>query len=73
MVDWSRFTPSDFEYDFGSDKLVAHRVSFEEAVECFFRTLRSGATKHMPIGINSSAVHWAEEGSRSSFSLSRAI
>jgi uncharacterized DUF497 family protein len=36
MVDWSRFTPSDFEYDFGSDKLAAHRVSFEEAIECFF-------------------------------------
>ena len=36
MVDWRRFTPSDFEYDFDRDKLAAHGVTFEEAVECFF-------------------------------------
>jgi uncharacterized DUF497 family protein len=36
MVDWSRFNPSDFEYDFENDKLAAHRVAFEEAIECFF-------------------------------------
>jgi uncharacterized DUF497 family protein len=36
MVDWNRFVPEDFEYDFERDKLGAHRVSFEEAVECFF-------------------------------------
>jgi uncharacterized DUF497 family protein len=36
MPNWSRFTPTDFEYDFESDKLLAHRVTFEEAVECFF-------------------------------------
>jgi hypothetical protein len=36
MVNWRRFTPTDFEYDFEGDKLAAHRVSFEEAVECFF-------------------------------------
>lgn len=36
MVDWSRFNPSDFEYDFDKDKLAAHRVTFEEAIECFF-------------------------------------
>ena len=28
--------PSEFEYDFESDKLSVHRVSFEEAVEIFF-------------------------------------
>lgn len=39
MVNWSRFQPSDFEYDFDSDKLAAHGVSFEEAVECFFSDL----------------------------------
>jgi hypothetical protein len=32
LVDWYRFTASDFEYD----KLSAHRVTFNEAVECFF-------------------------------------
>ena len=36
MVNWRRFTPADFEYDFDSDKLAAHRISFEEAVECFY-------------------------------------
>lgn len=36
MVDWRRFTPSDFEYDFDRDKLAAHGVTFEEAVDCFF-------------------------------------
>ncbi len=36
MVDWRRFTPSDFEYDFERDELAAHHVTFDEAVECFF-------------------------------------
>ena len=36
MVDWRRFAPEDFEYDFERDKLSEHRVTFEEAVECFF-------------------------------------
>ena len=36
MVNWRSFIPSDFEYDFERDKLAAHHVTFEEAVECFF-------------------------------------
>ena len=36
MANWQRFTPVDFEYDFERDELAAHRVTFEEAVECFF-------------------------------------
>ena len=36
MPHWSRFTPTDFEYDFENDELSAHRITFEEAVECFF-------------------------------------
>ncbi len=36
MANWHRFIPSDFEYDFEQDKLSAHRVTFDEAVECFF-------------------------------------
>jgi len=48
MVDWSRFTPSDFEYDFDSDKLAAHRVSFEEAVECFFSDFEIRYNKTYP-------------------------
>ena len=35
MVDWRRFVPTDFEYDFKKDKLAAHGVTFEEAVDCF--------------------------------------
>ena len=31
MVDWNRFIPSNFEYDFEQDKLALHRVTFEEA------------------------------------------
>ena len=36
MVDWHRFVPTDFEYDFERDELAAHHITFEEAVECFF-------------------------------------
>ena len=36
MAYWHRFTPSNFEYDFERDKLFDHRVTFNEAVECFF-------------------------------------
>ncbi len=39
MVNWQRFTPADFEYDFERDKLAAHGVTFNEAVECFFSNL----------------------------------
>jgi len=36
VVDWRRFTPENFEYDFQRDKLSEHGSTFEEAVECFF-------------------------------------
>ena len=36
MMNWSRFSPKDFEYDFERDELASHRITFEEAVECFF-------------------------------------
>ncbi len=36
MVNWHRFTPNDFEYDFERDELATHNVTFEEAIECFF-------------------------------------
>jgi uncharacterized DUF497 family protein len=34
-MDWSKFEPSDFEYDFDNDKLSVHRITIDEAVECF--------------------------------------
>lgn len=33
---WSKFEPTDFEYDFENDELFAHRISIKEAVECFY-------------------------------------
>ena len=36
MINWQRFTPADFEYDFERDELAAHPVTFDEAIECFF-------------------------------------
>jgi uncharacterized DUF497 family protein len=36
VVNWHRFTPNDFEYDFERDELATHKVTFEEAIECFF-------------------------------------
>ena len=35
-MDWSKFEPVDFEYDFERDELSAHRITFREAVECFY-------------------------------------
>lgn len=35
-MNWHRFTPTDFEYDFEGDELAAHHITFDEAVECFF-------------------------------------
>ena len=31
-MDWSKFEPTDFEYDFDRDGLFAHSITFEEAV-----------------------------------------
>jgi uncharacterized DUF497 family protein len=36
VVNWHHFIPADFEYDFEHDELAAHRITFDEAVECFF-------------------------------------
>ena len=36
MVKWNEFIASGFEYDFESNKLAVHNVSYNEAVECFF-------------------------------------
>ena len=40
MVDWRRFVPSDFEYDFERDELAQHGVTVDEAIECFFADFR---------------------------------
>ena len=48
MVDWNRFIPSDFEYDFEIDKLSQHGIRFEEAVECFFGDFEIRRNKSFP-------------------------
>ena len=48
MPDWSRFTPSGFEYDFERDKLSAHGVTLDEAVECFFEDFTVRRNKSYP-------------------------
>jgi len=40
VVRWETFEPADFEYDFENDKLAAHGVMFEEAVEAFLSDFR---------------------------------
>jgi len=55
VVNWHRFIPSDFEYDFERDKLAVHHVTFDEAVECFFsdfevRRNKSYRDRHQLIG-----------------------
>jgi len=36
LVNWHRFIPADFEYDFEGNELAAHHVTLDEAVECLF-------------------------------------
>jgi uncharacterized DUF497 family protein len=45
VVRWDTFEPADFEYDFENDKLSAHGVTFEEAVETFFSDFRIRSNK----------------------------
>lgn len=35
-MNWQRFIPSDFQYDFERDELAAHHITLEEAIECFY-------------------------------------
>jgi uncharacterized DUF497 family protein len=48
LVNWHRFTPTDFEYDFERDKLAIHQVKFEEAIECFFSDFEIRRNKSYP-------------------------
>jgi uncharacterized DUF497 family protein len=44
MVNWNKFIPKGFEYDFERDELHAHQMNIEEAVQCFhnpFTVLRN--------------------------------
>ncbi|MBM4050258.1 MAG: hypothetical protein FJ279_34620 [Planctomycetes bacterium] len=48
VVNWHRFRPADFEYDFERDELAAHHVTFEEAVDCFFSDFEIRRNKSYP-------------------------
>ncbi|HEY88415.1 MAG TPA: hypothetical protein G4N98_01595 [Thermoflexia bacterium] len=55
MVNWHRFVPTNFEYDFEQNKLAAPSVTFEEATGCFFsdfqiRRNKSYRDRYQPIG-----------------------
>ncbi|MFN8425603.1 MAG: hypothetical protein U0X87_05010 [Anaerolineales bacterium] len=52
MPNWSRFTPADFEYDFDNDELDVHRITFNEAIECFSLILKFGGTNRTKIVTN---------------------
>jgi uncharacterized DUF497 family protein len=45
VVNWSRFDPEDYELDFVEEKLEAHNVSVEEALECFGRKFQAVRNK----------------------------
>jgi uncharacterized DUF497 family protein len=36
MPKWSDFAPKIFEYDHETDELHAHRITIDEAVQCFY-------------------------------------
>lgn len=36
MPKWNEFFPSEIEYDFENDKLHSHRITLNEAVQCFY-------------------------------------
>jgi hypothetical protein len=36
VPNWRRFRATAFEYDFDRDELASHRVTIDEAEECFF-------------------------------------
>ena len=69
-MNWSGFTPKDFEYDFERDELAAHHVTFEEAVECFFSEIEIRRNKSYRDRYQVIAERSADEGSKLSFNSS---
>jgi hypothetical protein len=68
VVNWQRFTPVDFEYDFEHDELAAHHITFEETVECFFVNFEIRRNKSYRDRYQLLGRHWADDNSRSSSS-----
>jgi uncharacterized DUF497 family protein len=62
MTKWNQFVPEVIEYDFDSDELHAHRVSIDEAVQCFYnrfviRRNKSFHDRFKLIGITDAGRH----------------
>jgi hypothetical protein len=67
MVNWRRFKPTGFEYDFDKDKLSAHRVTLDEAVECFFSEFEVRRNKSFQDWYQLIGRTLADDASKSSF------
>lgn len=71
MVDWKRFVLSDFEYDFKNDKLASHRVSINEAIECFYSNFEVRRNKDYRDRYQLLGERWVAGGSESFSNSSR--
>jgi hypothetical protein len=73
MVDWNRFAPADFEYDFENDKLGVHKVTFEEERQSSvsFPILKSGAIGLTKTATSLSEIPSEDENSKLFFNLKR--
>jgi uncharacterized DUF497 family protein len=40
MAKWNDFVPAQIEYDFEKDKLHIHKITIDEAAQCFFNTFQ---------------------------------
>jgi uncharacterized DUF497 family protein len=49
MVNWNRFDPNDYEFEFAEEKLEAHDVRVEEAAECLLGRFRARRMKGLPL------------------------
>jgi len=45
MTKWNEFVPEEIEYDFENDKLWNHRITLEEAVQCFYNNFQVRSNK----------------------------
>jgi hypothetical protein len=71
-MDWSKFTPQDFEYDFERDELAAHHVTHtmlhsRKPSSASFQILRFAGISGIVIVINCLVERWVVESSRSFF------
>jgi uncharacterized DUF497 family protein len=49
VVNWNRFDPDDYDFEFVEEKLEAHNVTVEEAAECLLGRFRARRMKGLPL------------------------